>query len=843
MGEAAFDWKHPNYDAVFADRVARLKNIRENPEILKALKDYYAEHPADFCHDWMVTLDPRNVEIGLPSKVPFLLFPKQREFIEFLYSRWRGREDGLCEKSRDMGVSWLCVAFGVWMWIFHAETVIGFGSRKEEYVDDSADPKALLWKARELIDSLPAEFRPRGYVRKVHAPFMKITNPANDAKIVGEAGDNIGRGARTSMYFKDEAQPLDAKVLTPSGWSRMGDMRVGSVVYGPDGLTRSVTRINDAGEHPVYRVGFSDGTSAQASHNHLWVVDNVWGKRAQRILRTHELADTFRYDSPGGQTQYRYRLPAVQPIQFPECTLPLDPYLIGCLLGDGHIPAKGTITLTSADDEIVESVEAALPAGCRAQSGEAYEYRLSTHKGSGRTANRFLHESIESLGMRGHNAPTKSIPLSYKFSSVADRIALLQGLMDTDGSASGGVASYHTCSSVLAEDVKFVVNTLGGTATVNVKPDRRGYRDMYVLHIALPGFDLFRLSRKLDQLSPRKHPVGRTVISVDYVGEKTVRCITVDAPDGLYLTDDCIVTHNSAFYDRPGLIDAALASTSNCKIDVSTPNGAGNPFYLKRHSGKIPVFSFLWTDDPRKDKEWYERQVQTLDPIIVAQEIDCNYEASVVDSFLPGEIVMKAMQRGPKDVEARGPVIWGVDVARFGDDSSVLVQRQGRVVTSVKKWQKVDTQWLAQEVWSQARDAKITVDQIAVDDIGVGGGVSDRLAELAQGSNTKIERVNASIRVSDGRNYNVRTKMWDDMREWLEDEPVSIPNDPQLKAELTALRYKFRSGVRLLESKDEAKRRGIKSPDIADALALTFAKPMIKAYQPVRFISEFRRRA
>lgn len=503
MGEIAFDWRHPNYDEVFADRVTRLKNIRENPEILKALKDYYAEHPADFCHDWCVTVDPRNVEIGLPAKVPFLLFPKQREFMDFLYTRWRQREDGLAEKSRDMGVSWLCVAFGVWMWIFHAETVIGFGSRKEEYVDDSADPKALLWKARELIESLPKEFQPRGYVRKVHAPFMKITNPENGAKIVGEAGDNIGRGARTSIYFKDEA----------------------------------------------------------------------------------------------------------------------------------------------------------------------------------------------------------------------------------------------------------------------------------------------------------------------------------------------------AFYDRPGLIDAALASTSNCKIDVSTPNGAGNPFYLKRHSGKIPVFSFLWTDDPRKDKEWYERQVQTLDPIIVAQEIDCNYEASVVDSFVPGDIVMKAMHRGPKDVEARGPVIWGVDVARFGDDSSVLIQRQGRVVTSIQKWQKVDTQWLAQEVWSQARDAKTPVDQIAVDDIGVGGGVSDRLIELAQGSNTKIERVNASIRVSDGRNYNVRTKMWDDMKEWLEDEPVSIPNDPQLKAELTALRYKFRSGVRLLESKDEAKRRGIKSPDIADALALSFAKPMIKAYQPLKFISEFRRRA
>ena len=298
----------------------------------------------------------------------------------------------------------------------------------------------------------------------------------------------------------------------------------------------------------------------------------------------------------------------------------------------------------------------------------------------------------------------------------------------------------------------------------------------------------------------------------------------------------------SAFYERPELIDAALSQTSNCKMDVSTPNGAGNPFYRKAIGGKIAKFSFHWTQDERKDSAWYEKQQRDLDPVVLAQEIDINYEASVTNAFIPGDAVIKAMRKGPADVEAHGPVIWGLDVARFGDDMSVLTMRRGRVVQPQKTWRKVDTQFLAQAVWEMAKSAVPKVDQIAVDDIGVGGGVTDRLKELARGSGTAIEGVNSANRVSDGRNYNLRMKMWDEMKEWLEDEPVSLPNASVLKAEMTALRYSFRNGVRLLESKDEAKKRGVKSPDHADSLALTFARPMISAYKPVAFISEFRKR-
>lgn len=488
----SFDWKRPNYGPIYAERAERLMRLRADPELLPSLKAYYAEHPSDFIHDWGQTFDPRMAEIGLDPIMPFLLFPKQREFVDWLYARWRAREDGLAEKSRDMGVSWLCVGFAVWMWIFHPGTVIGFGSRKEEYVDNGADPKSLFWKARKFIELLPREFVPSGFTPRVHAPYMKVVNPENGATIIGEAGDNIGRGNRTSIYFKDE----------------------------------------------------------------------------------------------------------------------------------------------------------------------------------------------------------------------------------------------------------------------------------------------------------------------------------------------------SAFYDRPELIDAALSQTSNCKIDVSTPNGAGNPFYRKRKGGKIPVFTFNWQDDPRKDSAWYEKQVASLDAVVVAQEIDINYEASVTDAFIPSALVDAAMANGPADVEAKGPVIWGLDVARFGDDSTRLYQRRGRVGHLVETWRGADTQFIGNEVWRMVSKQPHGVQQIAVDDIGVGGGVTDLLRVLAAGSKTEIFAVNSAVRVDDGYNYNLRTKMWDDMKAWLKDAPVSLGNDPELKSELTALRYSFKPGnLRLLEAKADAKKRGIKSPDIADALALTFAKPVAETEQ------------
>lgn len=140
-----FDFKHPDYQMVFEWRMERLQRIRQNPEILPALKQFYRTNPAQFIIDWGMTTDPRNIDYGLPVTIPFLLFPKQEEWIHWIMERWSNRENGITEKSREMGLSWTAIGLACSLCLFNKEMVIGFGSRKEEYVDSTGDPKALFW--------------------------------------------------------------------------------------------------------------------------------------------------------------------------------------------------------------------------------------------------------------------------------------------------------------------------------------------------------------------------------------------------------------------------------------------------------------------------------------------------------------------------------------------------------------------------------------------------------------------------------------------------------------------------------------------------------------------------
>jgi len=192
-----FDFRNPDYVPVLIERSERMRRLSAmSATELAAVKVFYAANPVEFINDWMMTSDPRNVEIGLPVNVPFLLFPKQAEFVEWVYDRWRNREDGLAEKSRDMGVSWLCCAIAVHMWLFFKDQIIGFGSRKEEYVDEIGNLKALFPKIRAIVDNLPPQFRPKGWAG---GKFMLINNPENGASIIGEAGQH--RPRRTHWYL------------------------------------------------------------------------------------------------------------------------------------------------------------------------------------------------------------------------------------------------------------------------------------------------------------------------------------------------------------------------------------------------------------------------------------------------------------------------------------------------------------------------------------------------------------------------------------------------------------------------------------------------------------------
>lgn len=193
----------PDYMREHTKRSNLLEACEADPSLKVALMMHYALNPIDWINDWGITYDPR---VRSSAKVmPFILFPRQIEFLQFLQGCIHDKESGLVEKSRDVGATWLCCSYTVWLWLFVPAASIGWGSRKELLVDRIGDPDSIFQKIRMLLYYLPAWMLPEGFNMRAHASFMKIVNPVTGATITGESGDNIGRGGRSMVYFKDES--------------------------------------------------------------------------------------------------------------------------------------------------------------------------------------------------------------------------------------------------------------------------------------------------------------------------------------------------------------------------------------------------------------------------------------------------------------------------------------------------------------------------------------------------------------------------------------------------------------------------------------------------------------
>jgi hypothetical protein len=233
-----WNWKKPDFAFAFAERRSRLAKLRElikdDPTILTVLRAHYKKNPPQFVTDWGMTYDPRNADIGMPTVLPFILFPKQVEWMNKVLQCWRERRPLLCEKSRDWGLSFGAMALSCTLCLHYDGIGIGFGSRKQEYVDSSTDPKSLFWKGRFFMEHLPAEFRP-GWVRWRDAPHMRMHFPNTGSMMTGEAGDQIGRGDRQSIYFVDEAAYLEKPEAVEHSLSQTTNCRIDmSSVNGPN---------------------------------------------------------------------------------------------------------------------------------------------------------------------------------------------------------------------------------------------------------------------------------------------------------------------------------------------------------------------------------------------------------------------------------------------------------------------------------------------------------------------------------------------------------------------------------------------------------------------------------
>jgi superfamily II DNA or RNA helicase len=344
---------------------------------------------------------------------------------------------------------------------------------------------------------------------------------------------------------------ITTPILTPTGWKRMGDVRVGDEVINARGGTSRVTGVYPQGDKELYRVVFSDGTSVDCCDEHLWYVRSaVRTFRGQpgRVLALRDFMHDLR-DAAGNAKHY---IPMVRPIEFREGDLPLDPYLVGVLLGDGGL-TESTMSLSTSDDQMLALVRAVVPTETSLVPAGGVDWRLS----GARPQPNPLTVALRRLGLMGCGSAEKFIPDVYKFASVKSRTALLQGLLDTDGCVreSDNNIEYSTVSPRLARDVAFLVQSLGGTARIRTRPtgyvangEKNACKLAYRMSVILPPeVRPFRLSRKAEVYTPGPtYGPSRAIVDVIAVGRKQAQCIAVDAPDGLYVTDHCIVTHNTA---------------------------------------------------------------------------------------------------------------------------------------------------------------------------------------------------------------------------------------------------------------------------------------------------------
>jgi phosphate starvation-inducible PhoH-like protein len=415
-------------------------------------------------------------------------------------------------------------------------------------------------EAGERLGFLPGTLNDKidPYLRPLYDALNEMMDPEIVPKLMATGTIEVAPLA----YMRGRAQPLDAQVLTPAGFVPIGSLDVGDLVIGSNGEPTPVLGVFPQGPKPIYRVEAQDGASTRCCAEHLWAVTTRDDKRRgkSRVLQTSEMIGRLRQSH-----FHRFELPIVRPVQMPARPVPLDPYALGLLLGDGSITCRTTPSFSTADAELVDRLQACLP-GVTVTHKDRYDYVLKRAGGGrgGVIVTNPVTAALRELALDGTTSSTKFVPPVYLVNSADVRLAVLQGLLDTDG---GPVTQrgrtcrvqYTTTSQRLRDDVVQLVRSLGGVvyASTRLAEGRNpGYakgravpyrHDAYVLDIRLPdGVAPFRLSRKRDlYTSAATGRPQRYIHDIVPEGEAETVCIQVAAEDSLYVTDDYLVTHNT----------------------------------------------------------------------------------------------------------------------------------------------------------------------------------------------------------------------------------------------------------------------------------------------------------
>ncbi len=411
------------------------------------------------------------------------------------------------------------------------------------------------------------------YIPKDHLPFPKQMKALLDFRkelLYGGAASG-GKGGI-----------LSSKIITPFGTKSLESVTINDQISNPDGSVQRVLQIYELGEQDTYEVTFIDGATTTVTLDHIWLV-NLSGKRlkadrrtinpetgefnettTKAVLMTTEMLinhlNKCKINELSGKKPNWPLIPLTQPIQFTNNDnrwgnkWPIDPYILGLFIGDGSIHTD--INICSDDDEIIESIEK-----------WANEYNVICHvyvdENNFKTAKfskaNKLKSDLGRLGLLNSYANNKFIPKCYKNSPLHIRWSIIQGCFDTDGYVDiRGHCSFTTISKQLALDVQWILRSLGFKSTITSKIPTYTYKNekkngqlAYTVNaIGNNTKDLFRLTRKQNRCKEGINggdTAKRRIIDIKLVGREPCRCIKVDNPNGLYLVDDFIVTHNSDY--------------------------------------------------------------------------------------------------------------------------------------------------------------------------------------------------------------------------------------------------------------------------------------------------------
>jgi phosphate starvation-inducible protein PhoH len=388
-----------------------------------------------------------------------------------------------------------------------------------------------------------------------------------------------------------KAQPLNTPILTPNGWVKMGDLKTGDRVISDDGNYTIVTGVYPQGKVDVWELVFSDGTKTECCSDHLWFTQTESDRNNRKWNKTID-GERTRYKSPNEgsvkttleiiETLYTKRnsinhtIPITKPVNFNQIDVEIDPYIMGCLLGDGCL--RQNVGFTTADKEIIESIDELLNDDMSISKRSEYDYAIIKEP---KTRINKVKQYLIKIDIWGKLSYEKFIPDCYKFNSTENRIKLLRGLMDTDGSVSkdGTFVSFTSTSLSLIKDVKELVQSLGGIVTHHAprnekykyKGEIRNGRESYSITIKMnPDINPFSLKRKSDLVKPKsKYKPTRYIVGARLLGKKDSQCIKVSSKSRLYLTNDYIVTHNT--YTTCYAALALLADKKIEKIIITKP--------------------------------------------------------------------------------------------------------------------------------------------------------------------------------------------------------------------------------------------------------------------------------